>query len=474
MTQAQGSSNTPKPNLIFRDGCSDCAQREVTLPEQLPVVGDDFDWLLRDYDGFRFFMLEELAARFPERRTWTPADMEVVIVEALSVVLDQLSDMLDRTQAEAFLETARQPESVRRLLAMIGFDAVAMAPDATVIPDATGPVSETDTQKHARLQKFHSALQQFMSEYTQAIEEMTPLQQANLNAFVADSENSDAAVLNAVQLFLDNAPEFVTRARNFALTRYWNAYPSAMDAARSAGPRAIHTQKRMVTTQDYAERLEDHPLVLHGHTFGRWTGSWNTLYSAVVLQNNIQLDEPLNGVTLGSAEKLSLLQNEVDTFYRQIDIESPDWSAEPTPRTVIRPYLDAYRMAAQEVFLVDAEPVGINITLSIRIAENYFQSEIRRVVFATLGNGLGGFFEAGRLRFGQDLYGSDIIEAVMALDGVKVVCLNRFKRVGKRYPDQADFGRIKLEGLEIAVCDNNPQQPQRGILRLTLHGGRRG
>jgi len=192
------------------------------------------------------------------------------------------------------------------------------------------------------------------------------------------------------------------------------------------------------------------------------------------MQNNIMLDDPLNGVTLGNAEMLSLLQNDVDTFYRQIGIESPDWVTEPTPRTVIRPYLDTYRMAAQEVFLVDAEPVGINITLSIRIAENYFQSEIRRVVFDTLGNGLGGFFEAGRLRFGQDLHGSDIIESVMALDGVKVVCLNRFKRVGKRYPDQADFGRIKLEGLEIAVCDNNPQQPQRGILRLTLHGGRRG
>ncbi len=467
-------SNTPIPNLFFRDGCSDCAERKVELPEQLPAVGDDFDWLLRDYDGFRLFMLEELAARFPERRIWTPADMEVVIIETLSVVLDQLSDMLDRAQAEAFLETARQPESVRRLLAMIGFDAVAMAPDAAVIPDATGPVGETTTEQHTRLQRFHSALQLFMTDYLQAIEEMTALQQANLNVFVADIENTDATVLQAVQLFLDNAPEFVKRARNLALTRYWNAYPYAMDAARSAGPRAIHTQKRMVTTQDYAERMEDHPLVLHGHAFGRWTGSWNTLYSAVVMKNNVQLDEPLNDVTLGSVEKLSLIQNEVDTLYRQIDIETPNWSVEPTPRTVIRPYLDTYRMAAQEVFLVDAEPVGINITLSIRIAENYFQSEVRHVVFATLGNKLGGFFEAGRLRFGQDLYGSDIIEAVMALDGVKVVCLNRFKRVGKRYPDQADFGRIKLDGLEIAVCDNNPQKPQRGILRLTLHGGQRG
>ncbi|MDH5480487.1 MAG: hypothetical protein OEX11_06990, partial [Nitrosomonas sp.] len=185
-------------------------------------------------------------------------------------------------------------------------------------------------------------------------------------------------------------------------------------------------------------------------------------------------DDLLTDVAVGGVEMLTLLQDEIDAFYRQANIDLPDWSTSITPRSIIRPYLDAYRMAAQEVFLVDAQQIGINISLSIRIAENYFQSEIRRVVFDTLGNGLGGLFEAGRVRFGQDLYGSDIIDAVMALDGVKVVCLNRFKRVGKRYPNQADFGRIKLDGLEIAVCDNNPQKPQRGILRLTIHGGRRG
>src|SRR5262249_32701696 len=80
----------------------------------LPNVGDDFDWLTRDYDGFRLFMMEELAARMPERARWTPADLEVVLVEALAAVLDQLSDRADRVAAEAYLETARRPESVRR------------------------------------------------------------------------------------------------------------------------------------------------------------------------------------------------------------------------------------------------------------------------------------------------------------------------------------------------------------------------
>jgi len=131
-------------------------------------------------------------------------------------------------------------------------------------------------------------------------------------------------------------------------------------------------------------------------------------------------------------------------------------------------------MAGQEVCLHDAEWNGINLSLSVRIASHYFQSEVRRAVFEALGTEFNGFFAPGRLQFGEDLHASDVIETVMALDGVEAVCLNRFKRVGKRYADQSDAGRIQLDGLEIAVCDNNAQRPERGLLRIVVHGGRRG
>ena len=52
------------------------------MPGPLPDPGDDFDWLVRDYAGFRQVMLEELAARFSERSRWTAADLEMVLVEA--------------------------------------------------------------------------------------------------------------------------------------------------------------------------------------------------------------------------------------------------------------------------------------------------------------------------------------------------------------------------------------------------------
>src|SRR5690242_11494413 len=120
-------AQNPRTHLEFVDGCPDCAQRKVDLPALLPTPGDDFDWDARDFDGFRQFMLEGIAARFPERKRWTAADLEVVLVEVLASQLDKLSDMLDRVAAEFTLETARRPDTVRRLLRLIGYDAVARA-----------------------------------------------------------------------------------------------------------------------------------------------------------------------------------------------------------------------------------------------------------------------------------------------------------------------------------------------------------
>jgi hypothetical protein len=66
------------------------------------------------------------------------------------------------------------------------------------------------------------------------------------------------------------------------------------------------------------------------------------------------------------------------------------------------------------------------------------------------------------------------MQTLMALDGVENVCVNRFKRLGRQFADESARGVIALTGLEIAVCDNDPQRPARGYFRLNLHGGRPG
>lgn len=112
-----------EPELFFDKGCPDCGDRFADLPLPIPGVEDDFDWSARDYDSFRLFMMQELASRFQERRRWTAADIEVVIIELLAAALDRASHAIDRVQTERFLDSAQRPESLRRLLKLIGYDA---------------------------------------------------------------------------------------------------------------------------------------------------------------------------------------------------------------------------------------------------------------------------------------------------------------------------------------------------------------
>jgi hypothetical protein len=391
-------ADVPIPVLDFEGRCPDCGRRRVPPPQVEPEVGDDFDWKARDYDAVRLSMLEELAARFPERSRWTPADLEVVLVETLSTGLDQLSDMADRVTAEAYLETARRPESVRRLLDLIGYDAV-------------------------------------------------------VRARLRDDPPNKAGARTAVQ----------------KLEQLWSEEPRLMERARRAGPRSVHTQRRMVTLDDYTNRLEEHPVVRRAAARGRWTGSWITLEIAVVLRGT---DTALDEVAAYDAETRAAIEG----FHAERSLPIPEWGTAPPPthRMVLEPYVRAYRMAGQEVVLEDAVPVGIVLELLVEVGPNYFQSEVRRAVTDTLSTAPGGFFEPGRLRFGEDLHSSDLFQTLLRLEGVVNVCLTLFKRVGNQYPDHAADGRIPLDGLEIAVCENDQRRRERGFYRVTLHGGRKG
>lgn len=364
-------ADTPQIHLEFEENCPDCGRPRADLPRPLPEIGDDFDWLIRDYDGFRLFMMEELMARFPQRDRWTPADMEVVLVEVLAAALDQLSDMMDRVAAEAFLETARQPSSVRRLLAMIGYDAPARGGYEDDPPDLPHP-----------------------------------------------------------------------RTAGEKLEAQWLAHPRLMEWARQKGPGSITQQQRMVTTTDYARQLEDHPLVQRAQAQTVWGGSWQIIRVAVICRSGRLLDQ------------------------------APEGDG-PTIRAQLSAHVDQYRMAGQEVVLEDAVPVGIAMAISLTIGPAYFQSEIRHAAARVLGTGEGGFFAPGQQGFGQDLHAGDIFQVLLGLEGVDTVCLNRFKRVGRGWPDCSASGTIVLDGLETAVCDNAAGQPQRGYYTLTINGGRK-
>lgn len=372
-------ADTPTPEIVFEPGVPGCGRRVVRgLPRPLPDVGNDFDWQVRDFDGFRLFMMEELAARFPERQRWTPADVEVVLVEALAAVLDQLSDMADRVAAEAFLETARRPESVRRLLRLIGYDAERMAFAAGEI--RTNPAT-------------------------------------------------DAA------------------GARTELERAWAANPFLMEAARRAGPRELHVQRRMVTVEDYGRLLEEHPLVLHAWSLLEWSGSWNVVRVAIIGWNDRTLDTPEGTDTRSTVP--ADLRKRVERFHLERGLEVPYWP-DTTLRTLLAGYVDAYRMMGQEVQLQDAVPVGIQLELTLRVDPDYFQSEVRAAVEQALGRGPGGFFEPGRLRFGE------------TSTPVTWCRRSRHWRAWRRWPSTASSARARAtwtSSPRAASCSRAPSWP---------------
>lgn len=404
-------AETPTPTLRFPDEAGELPRREIVLPKPLPSTGDDFDWHLRDFEGLRRFMLEELAARFPQRRRWTSSDIEVVLVEALAAVLDQISDKADRVAAEHVLETARRPESIRRLLGFIGYDAVR---EANELPP--GPASR-----------------------------------------------------QAVRLAIQR------------LERSWASAPEDMDIARRAGPRSVHRQQRMVSVDDYGRLLERHPLVYRAKAWPQWTGSWTRIRVAVVAYQEAELDRRLaaeaEDPAPGELPPLVLsprMRDTIERFHARLGLRLPGFETKPSIRTLLELYVEGQRMIGHEVELREPDYVPLELGFEVRIGDRYFRSEVDLAVRRSLSTVPGGFFEHGRLDFGQHVHASDLIELLMSLDGVDNVLVSPFKRAGARYRDQSVTGELRMTELELAVCDNDSKRPGFGRYTLALVGGRTG
>lgn len=230
----------------------------------------------------------------------------------------------------------------------------------------------------------------------------------------------------------------------------------------------------MVTAQDIIDQLEAHPLVARAHARMEWTGSWNTMKVACLTLENTPLDSAFDTLFGGDADQITALQGAIDTFHRDIDIGLIRWNTQPRLRSVLRRFIDALRMAGQEIWLEDPVDVPVLVDLTVLAKPGFYRSEIHDAVMRALGTDLGGYFSPARLKFGEDLHASDLIAAVMDLDGVQAACLNRFKRLGEGFGDQSGNGLIVLEGTEVAICDNDANAPARGLLRVRVSGGQAG
>jgi len=87
-------------------------------PGILPV---EINYMAKDYDSFRQTMLDHLTLFLPHWKERHPADLGIVLVEVLAYVADYLSYYQDTVATEAYLETARQRNSIRRHVRLLDY-----------------------------------------------------------------------------------------------------------------------------------------------------------------------------------------------------------------------------------------------------------------------------------------------------------------------------------------------------------------
>ena len=208
---------------------------------------------------------------------------------------------------------------------------------------------------------------------------------------------------------------------------------------RRRAPQAFRTQLRAVNAEDYAAFTSQQPGVQQAAAVPRWTGSWHT--------QTITVDR-LDGQPLDTAFKKQLATR-----------------------------IERYRMAGHDLAFNDPVFVNLQLDLQICVSRDYFRSDVQQALLQVFHSGTNadgslGLFHPDNFSFGQTIYLSPFYAAARQVAGVSSVQITRFTRQGDDDPKPLSDGFMKLGKLEIARLENDPNFPERGVLNLTLLGGK--
>lgn len=211
------------------------------------------------------------------------------------------------------------------------------------------------------------------------------------------------------------------------------------ESVRRRAPMAFRRQERAVTEADYAEVTTRQAAVQNAAATLRWTGSWHSVFVTVDRDGGSRLDS---------------------TF-----------------KAALATYLDRYRMAGHDLALREPVFVPLELALHVCVEPGHFRSDVRLRLLElfsarALRNGGRGLFHADNFSFGQSVYLSPLYAAAHGVPGVQSAQITVFRRQGSKDTLALKEGRISLGRLEIARLDNDANFPERGVLRLDLHGGK--
>lgn len=215
--------------------------------------------------------------------------------------------------------------------------------------------------------------------------------------------------------------------------------PETLEHVRRSAPSAFRTQERAVTADDYAAVAERHREVQRAAATMRWTGSWRTVFLTV---------DRLGGRSVDAAFKLDL-----------------------------RSHLERYRMAGHDIEIDGPRFVALELEMDVCVKPEYARGDVRAALLRVFGRGTSpdgqrGFFHPDNFSFGQPVYLSALYAAAQKLDGVRFVTIGKFQRLGINSSKALDDGVLAIGRLEIARLDNDPNFAERGVMRLTLDGGK--
>jgi len=227
--------------------------------------------------------------------------------------------------------------------------------------------------------------------------------------------------------------------------------PEHIEEVRLYAPQAFRTQQRAVTEADYAEVSQRHPEVQKAVATRRWTGSWHTLFITVDRKGG-----------------------------RPIDAE---FEAD------LRAFLEQFRLAGHDVEIESPRFVALEIAFPVCVAHGYFRSQVKEMLLDIFSNrdlpdGTRGFFHPDNFTFGQPVYLSQVVAAIMQVPGVLWVDTNDtqflpeqpsksnfFRRWGESSHGELSEGLIRMEHLEIARLDNDPSAMENGKIEFYMEGG---